>query len=266
MLSTECRADFWQIVVGVTKIIGNRIGRGGIADRMITFSGFPFLDNKEEHSFGVPVSTVMIQDLVVLPSSGLDVDALERLLETTNFRGFPVLQDKSSRRLLGYISRVELKYGIDRARRSRTVSGAAKCYFSAPPLQSSAASIHESTSTDSSAAIDFARFIDPTPITVHPRLPLETVMEIFQKLGPRVILVEHRGKLRGLVTVKDCLRYKLQHEVREGWKGEEEWMEFTWRMLLFSASWMKWAVKGMRGSAPSLSGELRESAGEVELT
>jgi len=50
---------------------------------------------------------------------------------------------------------------------------------------------------------------------VHPRLPLETVMEIFKKMGPRVILVEHRGHLMGLVTVKDCLKYQFKVEAEE---------------------------------------------------
>lgn len=40
-------------------------------------------------------------------------------------------------------------------------------------------------------------------------------MEIFKKMGPRVILVEHRGKVTGLVTVKDCLKYQFKVEAEE---------------------------------------------------
>ena len=40
-------------------------------------------------------------------------------------------------------------------------------------------------------------------------------MEIFKKMGPRVILVEHRGRLTGLVTVKDCLKYQFKVEAQE---------------------------------------------------
>jgi chloride channel 3/4/5 len=32
-------------------------------------------------------------------------------------------------------------------------------------------------------------------------------MRLFKRMGPRVILVEHRGRLVGLVTVKDVLKY-----------------------------------------------------------
>ena len=40
-------------------------------------------------------------------------------------------------------------------------------------------------------------------------------MEIFKKMGPRVILVEHRGRVTGLVTVKDCLKYQFKVEAEE---------------------------------------------------
>ena len=80
--------------------------------RMIWFNGFPFLDKKEDHSFGVPVSAVMIRDLVLLPSGGLKLDEVESILAETNFGGFPVVQDRDSKILLGYIGRTELKYAI----------------------------------------------------------------------------------------------------------------------------------------------------------
>ncbi|CAG8763944.1 1788_t:CDS:2, partial [Racocetra fulgida] len=55
----------------------------------------------------------------------------------------------------------------------------------------------------SSNFIDFAPLIDQTPITVHPRLPLETVMDLFKKMG-----------LVGLVTVKDVLKYIAQRDAK----------------------------------------------------
>ena len=112
---------------------------------MIWFSGFPFLDRKEEHSFGVPVSAVMIRDLVLLPSVGLKLDEVESILSETDFGGFPIVQDRDSKILLGYIGRTELRYAIgsnpiprkriyvvDRAKRLRRVSPTAMCYFATP--------------------------------------------------------------------------------------------------------------------------------------
>jgi len=56
--------------------VGDCFGKGGIADRMIWFNGFPFLDNKDEHAFGVPISHIMMQDLAVIPSTGLQLREL----------------------------------------------------------------------------------------------------------------------------------------------------------------------------------------------
>jgi len=42
-----------QIVVLVTKAVGDFLGTNGIADEMIKFSGYPFLE-KEDHAFNVP--------------------------------------------------------------------------------------------------------------------------------------------------------------------------------------------------------------------
>ena len=65
------------------------------------------------------------------------------------------------------------------------------------------------------SSLDFGQYIDCTPLSIHPHLPLETVMEMFKKLGPRVILVELRGKVCGLITVKDVLKYQFKVESEE---------------------------------------------------
>lgn len=41
-----------QIVVMVTKAVSDQFGKGGIADQMIRFNGFPLLEN-EEHAYNV---------------------------------------------------------------------------------------------------------------------------------------------------------------------------------------------------------------------
>jgi chloride channel 3/4/5 len=40
-------------------------------------------------------------------------------------------------------------------------------------------------------------------------------MEMFKKLGPRVVIVELRGRVAGLVTVKDVLKYQFKVENEE---------------------------------------------------
>jgi hypothetical protein len=42
-----------KIVLLVTKAVGDFFGKSGIADEMIRFNGYPFLD-KEDHAFHIP--------------------------------------------------------------------------------------------------------------------------------------------------------------------------------------------------------------------
>jgi chloride channel 3/4/5 len=221
--------------------VGDRFGKGGIADRMIWFNGFPFLDNKEEHIFNVPVSHAMTSNPDVLPAYDFPVRSAEKLIRKNIFQGFPIVEDSNSKILIGYIGRTELRYAIDRAKRQGLLSPNAKCRFIKSESTSPAPAPASSSGTPSgsghrrqgsrsnapprtfddiatsagASTVDFSRFVDTTPIAVHPGLPLETVMELFKKMGPRVILVEHLGRLTGLVTVKDCLKYQFKVEAQE---------------------------------------------------
>src|SRR5271170_1871963 len=115
-----------MIVVGVTKAVGELFGKGGIADRMIWFSGFPFLDNKEEHTFGIPVSQVMTSEVVFLPTTGLKMKDVEKLLKLDKYQGFPIVEDSATKILAGYIGRPELRYAVDRIKKDRAISPDAK--------------------------------------------------------------------------------------------------------------------------------------------
>lgn len=258
-------------MVGITKAVGDRFGKGGIADRMIWFNGFPFLDNKEEHTFGVPVSHVMIKDVTSLPSSGMSLTALETVLAQSKYQGFPVVEDRAMKILVGYIGRTELQYAVTRAKTEGFVSPNAQCLFTPP----SSAAVHTPSATVASPVtldvtepssgpqrVDFSRFIDPTPLTVHPRLPLETVMELFKKMGPRVILIDYRGRLAGLVTVKDCLKYQFKVEAHDTVRDSaavDERQEKLWEVIRWTARWVAEQVSRCSGGRIQL-GERRGSA------
>lgn len=255
-----------MIVVGVTKAVGERMSKGGIADRMIAFNGFPFLDNKEEHSFGVPVSQAMTSDPACLPSSGLEFKDVQHLLSNNKYQGYPIVDNLSDRTLLGYIGRTELIYAINRVQRDQKIARNAKIYFipdtnhrhnsgSARP----AVTFDTMDATADRMTVDFSRFIDSTPLAVHPRLPLETVMELFKKMGPRVILIEHRGKLTGLVTVKDCLKYQIKVEAHENPKDDfalEEYQEYMMQWFRKISSWVGSRRPAWTGGAVRLGSEV----------
>lgn len=78
----------------VTKAVSDQFGKGGIADQMIRFNGFPFLEH-EDQTYNVPgmylplrtacliadhnsisVSSMMERTLVYLPSTGMRLNEL----------------------------------------------------------------------------------------------------------------------------------------------------------------------------------------------
>jgi chloride channel 3/4/5 len=273
-----------MIAVGVTKVVSERFGKGGIADRMIWFNGMPFLNNKEDHTFGVPVSQSMTANPTCLPATGLRLTEVEAILSDSQYQGFPIVDDMDSKILLGFIGRTELQYALDRAKRDSLVSSRARCTFAVdgslgrsavtPSATTPSVSFDDMADAANASSVDFSKFVDPTPLAVHPRLPLETVMELFKKLGPRVVLVEHRGRLTGLVTVKDCLKYQLHAEAHENPRddaGVKDKQERLWVAMKRVSAWLSNSLGRMSGGRLSLghndnSREPRyHGQGEVEL-
>ncbi|KAI8343231.1 chloride channel [Chlamydoabsidia padenii] len=174
-----------MITLMVTRAVGDWFGPGGIADRYIRLNGYPFLDS-EDHVFGVPVSHVMQDNVTVMTANGMTFADIDDILESTNYRGFPVAHAATICRFRSDSNDLEV--------------------------------LTDTTNDDgyiirgSSENVDFGPYVDQTPLTVHPQLYLETVMDMFKQLGPRVILLEQRGKLIGLVTVKDVLKYIVHME------------------------------------------------------
>ncbi|PFH49767.1 hypothetical protein AMATHDRAFT_4623 [Amanita thiersii Skay4041] len=234
-----------MIVLLVTKAVGDFLGTNGIADEMIRFNGLPFLE-KDDHAYNVSVDAVMRRDLHTLIETGMRVKDLEDMLSVTNVKGFPILTADGTRTLCGYIGRTELRYVLERSRKqgvdSETVCSFAREHNnnldSGPSSniglggETPAGFFETSMSQDK---LKFWPWVNQTPMTVTPKLPLEIVMQLFKRMGPRAILVEDHGVLSGLVTIKDVLRYiatkKPQHgpswDERGGLDGllEEVW---TW--------------------------------------
>ncbi|RUP51346.1 chloride channel [Jimgerdemannia flammicorona] len=230
-----------------------------MSTRCIQSTLFGYLVIPNMLNLSSPLSHVMQRDLIVMPLAGRKLDEIEMILHDTQYQGFPIVQDKQNMTLLGYIGRSELRYAIDKSKRIHGATSTAHCFFNVDGRSSpSLTSVSDQGFEDNGAnarSVDFGPYIDhvrfllytvlgKTPITVHPRLPLETVMDLFKKMGPtkvsgspyrsasfmtcscsttsfvsdkrrpRVILIEFAGRLVGLVTVKDVLKYIARTEAR----------------------------------------------------
>ncbi|KAF8871252.1 voltage-gated chloride channel [Gymnopilus junonius] len=251
-----------MIVLLVTKAVGDFLGTNGIADEMIRFNGFPFLE-KEDHVYNVTVSTVMRKDLNTLSETGMRVKDVESRLSSTNFKGFPIVSSDGSQTLVGYIDRSEIRYVLERARKNRGRLANTPCLFTSrqqePDDIDMTSDAHDDDEpeeyfapTTAGEGIQFWPWVNKTPMTVSPELPLEIVMQIFKRMGPRTILVENHGTLSGLVTVKDVLKfiatekpdYRPSWDERGGLDGllEEVW---TWASTIISRT-VLWSRRVLR--------------------
>ncbi|PPQ98205.1 hypothetical protein CVT26_003457 [Gymnopilus dilepis] len=239
--------------------VGDFLGTNGIADEMIRFNGFPFLE-KEDHVYNVTVSTVMRKDLNTLSETGMRVRDVESRLSSTNFKGFPIVSSDGTQTLVGYIDRSEIRYVLERARKNRGRLANTPCLFTSrhqgPDDVDLALDTHEDDEPEEyfapTTAGEGIQFWPWTPLTVSPELPLEIVMQIFKRMGPRTILVEDHGVLSGLVTVKDVLKfiatekpdYRPSWDERGGLDGllEEIW---TWASAVVSRI-LLWSRKVLR--------------------
>ncbi|KAJ8077955.1 glycerol ethanol, ferric requiring protein [Marasmius tenuissimus] len=247
-----------MIVLLVTKAVGDMLGTTGIADVMIRFNGFPFLES-EDHAYNVSVSAVMRTEMQTLRDTGLRVKDVEEIMSDTNVRCFPIVSSDGTQTLLGYIGRTEVLYVIGR---SKGVNPETPCTFSAadPDLdqENLAAGIEEDDGSDAMLRstsmgdheLNFWPWVNQTPMTVSPHLPLEVVMQLFKRMGPRVILVEEHGALVGLVTVKDVLRFiateKLDQAHGPSWDERggldgilEEMWTWTSGVVFHITSWIR---------------------------
>ncbi|KAF9227018.1 Cl-channel protein [Gyrodon lividus] len=243
-----------MMVILVTKAVGDFIGTRGIAEEAIRFNGYPILD-QVDHSSDVAVSEVMKKDLTILYASGMTVNDVEAVLTSTDVKGFPIVASKSSRALSGYIGRTELRYVLDKAQHMGDVTPETPCSFSRQAsdqedfvlsgiTSGSALGAEEEVAVElleTTASNDVLKvwpWVNQTPLTVSPRLPLEIVMQLFKRMGPRVILVEEQGSLKGLVTVKDVLRFS----VTEKSEGDQQLWDVGEFEAILEVMW-NWAVE-----------------------
>ncbi|KAG5302510.1 chloride channel protein [Histoplasma capsulatum G186AR] len=185
-----------MISVMLSKWCGDTFGKRGIYESWIHLHGYPFIEQKDEVVLpDVPVSQVMtsIHDLSVITAVGHTIDSLLHLLDTTSYRGFPVVSDTSNPILLGYISRNELSFALKSAtsRSSRGVSPETPAYFAHQPF------------ADPLEILDLRPWMDQTPITLNSRASFLVVLTMFQRLGLRYVLFVNKGALQGFLTKKD---------------------------------------------------------------
>eukprot|EP00794_Sanderia_malayensis_P007395 gene7395-8215_t len=194
-----------MVAIMTSKWVGDAIIKGGIYDGHINLNGYPYLDNKEEFTHTTCAFDVMqprrgAEPLRCLASTGLTLGDIENLLDETAFNGFPIIVDESSQIMRGYIARRDVKIVLKHIRgKDENIVSASPVYFGKHPPGY--------LSPDGPPPVSLRHIVDECPFTVTDVTPMETVVEMFRKLGLRQVLVVHHGKVLGIITKKDVLRH-----------------------------------------------------------
>jgi chloride channel 3/4/5 len=188
-----------------SKWVGDALDRKGIYDAHIDLNGYPFLDNKEEFDHTTLAADVMQpqsnEPLCVFTQDSMTLSEVEDILEQTDHNGFPVVVSMESQYLVGFVLRRDLVLAIKAARhRIEDMPGDTFVLFTS----------HVPVVEHGRSPLKFGKILDLAPITITDKTPMETVINMFRKLGLRQTLVTHNGRLLGIITKKDVLRHMKQ--------------------------------------------------------
>ena len=195
-----------------SKWVGDALGRAGIYDAHISLNGYPFLDIKDEFDHTTLAAEAMQpqsnEPLRVMTQDSMTLNEVEDLLERTDHNGFPVVVSMESQYLVGYVIRRDLNLAIQNARaRIEDVTGESLVLFTnhIPILDRS-----NSSDVNRPPPLKLWKILDLAPTCITDKTPMETVVNMFRKLGLRQTLVTHNGRLLGIITKKDVLRHIKQ--------------------------------------------------------
>uniref|UniRef100_A0A9J2Q9A0 Chloride channel protein n=1 Tax=Ascaris lumbricoides TaxID=6252 RepID=A0A9J2Q9A0_ASCLU len=145
--------------------------------------------------------------LRVITKDSMTVGDLETLLRETDYNGFPVVISEENLYLVGFCTRRDLQLALHSARKTQPyVVTNSIVYFTT--------NVPEDR-IGGPAPLRLRKLIDLAPMTITDQTPMETVIDMFRKLGLRQVLVTHNGRLLGIITKKDILQFMKKVDVLE---------------------------------------------------
>ncbi|CAF0877716.1 unnamed protein product [Didymodactylos carnosus] len=204
------------------KWIGDGFIRGGIYDAHIELNGYPFLDNKEEFNFTTTANDVMrprpeqSSSLAYLTQNGMTFSEVDSILKHTTHTSYPVVVSKDQPYIVGQIQRRDLQILLKSQKTQHFIASSYYIQFTAPSDSSTSPNLdsdlqdEQRLTTSQPEIIRVGNLLDQAPIIITDQTPMETVIDMFRKLGLRQAFITHNGRLRGIITKKDVLRHMQQ--------------------------------------------------------
>ncbi|OSD04776.1 hypothetical protein PYCCODRAFT_1450809 [Trametes coccinea BRFM310] len=183
-----------MISVMVSKWVADAFGKDGIYSTWIAMRQYPWLPAREFRDKGQTAAHVMkaASNLVVIhdDGQGCTIRELDELIKRHAYHGFPVVYGDQ---LLGFVLRDKLRACIE-SLLAEDSNVDRRCTFVPPGRGSGDSSISNLSS-----------LLEEAVLQLRKDVPLELVVNMFQKLNLRHILFSEGGKLTGMVTKTDIV-------------------------------------------------------------
>ncbi|KAH7349414.1 voltage gated chloride channel [Plectosphaerella cucumerina] len=207
----------FSLAILVAKWTADAMEPDSIYDLLTNMNSYPFLENKRK-----PVYTSDLADIVprlrrerviditnspLVPATSLrtKLELLHRAGELDG--GLPIIRGEV---LVGLIPAPDLEYALD----SLDDEAGSLC------LMTTVNTIEDSDDEeDRPDPTDFTPFIDPAPVALDIKSPMDLVHECFSKLGLRYICVLRNGRYAGMVHKKSFVKYTRELGEKERANG-----------------------------------------------
>lgn len=191
----------FSLAILVAKWTADALEPLSIYDLLTNMNAYPYLDNKHKPIFTSDLADIVprfrrervidISSSPLVPATKLrsKLDLLHRAGELDG--GLPILRDNI---LVGLIPAPDLEYALD----NLEDESSSLCLMASVP------SIDEDESPERDPT-DFTPYIDPAPVALDIKSPMDLVYECFAKLGLRYICVLKDGRYAGMVSLMTSL-------------------------------------------------------------
>eukprot|EP00002_Diphylleia_rotans_P040457 TRINITY_DN9591_c0_g3_i2.p1 TRINITY_DN9591_c0_g3~~TRINITY_DN9591_c0_g3_i2.p1 ORF type:complete len:828 (+),score=153.35 TRINITY_DN9591_c0_g3_i2:69-2552(+) len=206
-----------MLAVLTSKWVGDSL-TNGIYDQNIETQGYPYIDPRREVLVSTPCRRILRgKTLYVCQIRGDTLGTLEDMCTKLPVHGFPVVTNLLEMNVVGYISRSKLRSAVENAANlgfdpnsicvfeKTTKNTSSQTPSSAGMSPIAGASAPPFPPLIPSPCIDFSYLVDYSPTIVNAGTPIGQLYSIFQKLGIRLVLVLHYGRLIGIISKKDII-------------------------------------------------------------
>jgi len=204
----------FSLAILVAKWTADFIEPLSIYDLLTNLNAYPFLNNKNKpvftSEFADITPRVRRERIIDISTSPLvSAKSLREKLEILHKAGevdggIPIIRDEA---LVGLIPAPDLEFALD----NLDDETSSLC------LMTAISSFDDSDDEAASDPTDFTPYIDPAPMALDIRSPMDLVYECFVKLGLRFVCVTKEGRYAGLVHKKTFVKYMRELEEKEGY-------------------------------------------------